>query len=166
MPSQASAPIGGRDADITASVDRRSGDDGVLFATGTENSGISLFVQDDRLVLDYNAFDDHSIIESDIEVPAGSAELAVQLRRGNGMAGSAALLIDGAECARAELPLYMRMISSVGSSIGRDHGSAVSSRYEGPFEFSGTLHEVVIQLSPERMAAAQAAEARAEMSRQ
>ncbi|RLE24181.1 MAG: hypothetical protein DRJ50_05025, partial [Actinobacteria bacterium] len=65
-----------------------------------------------------------------------------------------------------ELPLYMRMISSVGGSIGYDHGSAVSPRYEAPFEFAGQLHEVVIQLVAKQDAAAKEAEARAEMSRQ
>ena len=166
MPSQASAAIGGRDADITASVDREVGDEGVLFATGTQNSGISVFVQDDRLILDYNAFDDHTVVESSIRVPPGPSSLAVQLRRGEGLAGTVAVLVDGVECGRADVALYMRMISSVGSSIGYDHGSAVSARYDGPFEFAGVLHEVVVQLSPDRMAAAADAEAQAEMSRQ
>ncbi len=64
-----------------------AGDEGVLFATGTQNSGISMFVQGGRLVLDYNAFSDHTIIESDIELPVGDVELAVRLRRGEGMLG-------------------------------------------------------------------------------
>jgi len=64
------------------------------------------------------------------------------------------------------LPLFMRMISSVGASVGYDHGSAVSPRYTPPFAFSGTLHEVEIQLvSPPDSGTTEAA-ARAEMSRQ
>ena len=42
------------------------------------------------------------------------------------------------------------MMSSVGPSVGYDHGSAVSTRYEAPFPFTGTLHEVVIQLCRRR----------------
>ncbi|MDO9176634.1 MAG: sulfatase-like hydrolase/transferase, partial [Actinomycetota bacterium] len=57
MPGQASASVGGRNFDLTARVTRSAGDEGVLYATGTENSGFSLFVQHDRLVFDYNAFD-------------------------------------------------------------------------------------------------------------
>ena len=57
IPGQAAAAIGGRSFDLTARITRAAGDDGVLFATGTENSGIAVFVQDDRLVVDYNAFD-------------------------------------------------------------------------------------------------------------
>ena len=43
--------------------------------------GVSIFVQDDKLVVDYNAFDDHLIVESDVEVPVGDSELGVHVRR-------------------------------------------------------------------------------------
>jgi len=88
------------------------------------------------------------------------------MRRLDGRAGSAALLIDGETTGSAELALYMRMISSVGPSIGSDHGSAVSDLYKAPFPFTGTLHEVVIQTSPDRFGDLAATTARAEMSRQ
>ena len=166
LPMQAAAPIGGRDADICARVTRTPGQEGVLYATGTENSGLSMFVQDDRLVLDYNAFDDHTVVRSEVEVPLGDSELVVRLRRGDGMSGSASLWIDDETCGAADLPLYMRIMSSVGSSIGHDHGSAVSPLYEGPFPFSGTLHDLTIQLSPDRGAGTDRAEAAEGMARQ
>lgn len=143
-------------------------DEGVLFATGNENSGLSVFVQGRRLVLDYNAFGDHTILESDAEVPVGQSELTVRLRRGDGFAGTAGLAVDGGDSGSTDLPLFMRMMSSIGPSIGFDHGSAVSARYPAPYRFTGTLHELVIQVSPDRYgdAAAAAAHTRAEMSRQ
>ena len=70
------------------------------------------------------------------------------------------------EVAAADLPLFMRMMSSIGPSIGADHGSAVSDRYRAPFAYCGTLHQVVIQASPERHADTAAAEDRAGMGRQ
>jgi arylsulfatase len=166
LPGQASAAIGGRAFDLTATVTRNVGDEGVLFATGTENSGVSVFVQNERLVIDYNAFDDHTILESDIEIPPGASTLVAQFRRGGGMAGSMSLEVDGEPAGSADLPLFMRMMSSVGPSIAYDHGSAVSNRYEAPFSFTGTLHEVVIQLLSPQDLEARAAEAAAEMSRQ
>ena len=166
LPGQAAAAIGGRSFDLTATITREAGDEGVLFATGTQNSGISIFVQNDRLVVDYNAFDDHTILESDIEVPAGESTLVAQFRRGGGSVGSMAVSVDGTPAGSAELALFMRMMSSVGPSIAYDHGSPVSNRYEAPFAFTGTLHEVVIQLLSLQDLEAQAAEAAAEMSRQ
>ncbi len=166
LPGQASAAIGGRSFDLTARVTTNADDEGVLFATGTENSGLSVFMQRRRLVLDYNAFGDHAILESTLAVPVGDCELTVRLRRGDGFAGSAALAVDGLEAGSVDLSLFMRMMSSIGPSIGFDHGSAVSERYDAPYRFTGTLHDLVIQASPDRYDDTAAATARAEMSRQ
>jgi arylsulfatase len=166
IPAQASAAIGGRSFDLTAHVRRGADGEGVLFATGTENSGIAVFVQGDRFVVDYNAFDDHVVVESSVTVPEADATLVARFRRGEGMAGSVALEVDGVDAGSAELPLLMRVISSVGSSIGFDHGSPVSARYGGPFPFSGELHEVEIALVSKHTGDAGEAEARAGMARQ
>ncbi len=166
LPNQASAPIGGRSFDLTARVTRSPGDAGVIFATGTQNSGISFFVQDDRFVIDYNAFDDHTILESGVAVPDGDSTLVARFRRGEGRTGTMAIEIDGQPAGSADLTLYMRLMSSVGPSIGYDHGSAVSNRYDAPFPFAGKLHEVVIQLVSPPDPGTRAAEAAAEMSRQ
>jgi arylsulfatase len=166
LPGQAGAAIGGRDFDLTARISRTAGQDGVLFATGTENSGIAVFVQDDRFVVDYNAFNDHGIVESTVAVPAGDSTLVARLRRGAGRSGSISLEVNGQPAGTVEVPLVMMMISSVGASIGYNHGSAVSARYGAPFAFDGTLHSLEIQLIDADDPAAQQARAAAEMSRQ
>jgi arylsulfatase len=165
LPGQAGAAIGGRSFDLTARVTTRPGDEGVLFATGTQNAGLSVFVQGGRLVLDYNAFGDHTVLESTVDVPEGDVDLVVRIRRGDGFSGTAALEVAGAPAGGCDLGFFMRMMSSIGPSIGADHGSPVSTRYAAPYAFTGTLHEIVIQTSPERFGDT-AATARAEMSRQ
>ena len=42
----------------------------------------------------------------------------------------------------------------------------VFARYVAPYEFTGTLHQIVVQASPEKYADVGTADARAEMSRQ
>jgi len=165
LPGQAGAAIAGRSFDLTAAVSHGPDDEGVLFATGTENAGLSLFVQGGRLVLDYNAFGDHVVVESG-PLPTGELALQLRVRRLDGFAGRADLAVDGADVAGADLPLLMRMMSSIGPSIGADHGSPVSPRYRSPYAYTGTLHEVVVQASPERFADVAEAAARAEMARQ
>src|SRR5690606_41422310 len=49
-----------------------------------------------------------------------------------------------------EIRVCRRVLSSSAASVGTDHGSAVSPRYTAPFTFTGRLHELVIQVSPER----------------
>ena len=124
-----------------------------------------MFVQDDRLVVDYNAYGDHTVLESGTEVPAGDATLSMRLKRTSRTTGTLEVAIDGAGCGQCELPVFMGIISAVGTSIGRDHGSAVSDRYTAPFPFSGTLHEVEIRLAP-RTRLDNVNSARAEMARQ
>jgi len=174
IPAGASAGLGGRAVDLTARITSAVGDEGVLWATGTENSGFSVFVQNGRLVVDYNSFDNHTIVESTIEVPPGDSSLGVHLERDSRTSGWVEVSIDGETCGRAPIPSYMRIISSVGASVGEDYGSGVSNRYSAPFAFTGTLHEVVIQrlqrVSGTEGSGSAAGEttatARAEMSRQ
>ena len=138
----------------------------MLWAQGTINSGISIFVQNNRLVVDYNAFDDHTIIESEMKIPEGNSTLTVVFRREEGRAGSCELKINDISSGQADLPLYMRMISSIGQSIGSDHGSQVSTQYNGAFPFTGTLHEVAIQLLSREASGTKEAIARTENARQ
>lgn len=166
MPSQAAPALGGRSFDLTARVSIEAGDEGVLWATGTENSGFSVFVQNGRLVADYNAFDDHTIVESEIEIPAGKSELNVRLGRNGATTGWCEVSINGEPCGRADLGLYMVMVSSIGSSLGRDYGSATSERYAAPFGFTGLLREVEIVVPNELSLGELQAAAMAEMMRQ
>jgi arylsulfatase len=170
LPAQAGAALGGRSFDMTATIDRDASDEGVLYATGTENAGFSFFVQDGKLVFDYNAFGVHEIVVSDRDVPVGSSVVGLQVRRTGRSTGTAAVLIDGELCGKTDLPLLMLVISSVGPSVGYDHGSPVSERYRSPFAFSGRLHRVDIDADPEgkhsNPAGVAAAEMRTEAARQ
>ena len=164
--AQASAAVGGRSWELTARISSDASSEGVLWATGNINSGMSIFIQNNRLVVDYNAFDDHTIVESEMEIPEGDSILTVTFRRGEGRAGSFELKVNDTPSGRADLPLYMRMVSSIGQSIGSDHGSQVSTRYSGAFPFTGTLHEIVIQLLSREAPGTKEAIARTENARQ
>jgi len=166
MPAQVGAQIGGRSWDLDAQIDRAPGENGVLYATGTANSGVSVFVQDGKLVLDYNEFGVHHVVESDRDVPTGASVVGVRFRR-TGKEGNATLVIDGQACGTIDVPFVMNIISSIGPSVAHDHGSPVSDRYEDSFPFAGTLHQVDIQLVERSAAAdADASDARAAMGRQ
>lgn len=166
MPVQASAAIGGKSFDLTATVTRIRGDSGVIYATGTENSGLSIFIQNDLFIIDYNAFDNHTILESNVKIPEGETTLVARFRRREGRSGQMSLMVNGVVAGSVTLPLFMRMMSSVGPSIAYDHGSAVSMRYNAPFPYSGKLHKVEIQLLSRQDAESRDVEAASEMNRQ
>ena len=145
IPPQAAAAIGGRSWDLEVRIDRRAGDDGVLLATGNENAGLSLFVKDDRLVFDYNAFGDHCVLRSESTLAPGPSVVGVRFRRGVNDA-DVTLVVNGADAGTAHLALLMRIISSTGMSIGRDHGSPVSTLYRDEFVFAGRVERVDVQV--------------------
>ena len=168
LPAQGAAAIAGRSWELVASIDRAAGQGGVIYAMGNGNSGLSVFVQDDRLVFDYNCFGDHHVVDSDDLVPIGSSKVGVRFER-TGRGGVAHLVIDGVDSGSVEIPFVMQVISSVGASVGYDHGLPVSRRYGDAFAFEGTLHRVDIELKRgKRSEAKQAAEAqeRTDMGRQ
>jgi arylsulfatase len=169
LPSQASAAMGGRSWDMEAVVDRGDAEGGVIYATGTENSGFSFYIFDNRLVFDYNFFGEHLVVRSHSELPIGPSTLTCQLRR-TGKAGYAVLLVNGDEVGRIELPFIMRVISSVGPSVAYDHGSPVAFDYANRsdgFPFEGDLQSVTITLiDTKKDPKAAESQARAEMGRQ
>ena len=165
IPAQASPSPSGRSWHLKALVDCDGTDEGVIYARGNENAGITVFVQNSRLVVDYNAFNDHSVLESEIELPSGSNNLDVLVTRRSKSTGQIEISVNGTPSGSIELPFLMGMISSIGASVGRDAGSPVSPRYESPFEFTGDLREVTIQLGL-RAEQEDEANGKAEMSRQ
>ncbi len=168
LPAQVGAQLGGRSWDLAATIDRPAGTGGVLYATGNENSGLTLFLDGDTLVFDYNCFGDHHVVESSVPVPAGASVVGVAFRR-DGKGGKATLVIDGARVGTVAFPFAMRMISSVGASVGFDNGSPVSERYTHGHPFQGQLERVDIQLLSLREAEAAdlaATDERATMSQQ
>ncbi len=169
LPAGAEPALGGRSWTMTAHVTRAPGEDGILFSTGTQNSGVVLFVQDDRLCFDYNAFGDHTLVTSTTTIPDAAEQLTVRFVR-TGPTGSIELRIDDEPCGSADVPWIMRMMSSVGADIGRGHDSPVSPSIRGRFPFEGTLHELVVQLDRSRSARERdeqaAARHDAEMTRQ
>ncbi len=172
LPAQVGAQIGGRSWALSATIDRPAGAEGVLYATGNENSGLTLFVVGDRLVFDYNCFGEHHVVESSVAVPTGSSVVGVRFTRGDD-GGDATLVIDDVECGDLHVPFVMRMISSTGASVGYDHGSPVSPRYaersDAGFAFTGTLHRVDVELvtpRPQHEADRAATDERSAMSQQ
>lgn len=65
-------------------------------------------------------------------------------------------MIDDHVAGELHLPKFMRMMSSVGASVGYDDGSPVSERYSNEFRFSGHIERVDIDVIPSDREAEQA----------
>ncbi|HVD97670.1 MAG TPA: arylsulfatase [Cytophagaceae bacterium] len=145
---------------ITAEVDYKKGDQGVLFATGSAFDGLSLFVKDGKFQVAHNT---GTIIRS-LESPAlkeGKLNLKVELNyvapakeagekeiKGNTPAGTEVIYINDVKA--GERPIVYaeaKYIASYkdGVDVGADLNSPVSDKYKVPFRYRGKFEDVIIE---------------------
>ncbi|MGB7301525.1 MAG: arylsulfatase [Burkholderiaceae bacterium] len=156
VPSEVAPDLRSRSYDITAHVQMKRGDHGVLIAHGDATGGYSLFVRDGRLVHDLNIGGKHQLVVSDREVPSGPCTLGFQMRRSAGQGaypeGVGILLINGEPAGEMRTNrIFWLMISWSGLDIGFDRGTTVSDydgsgRFIGPYRFTGELSRVHVHL--------------------
>jgi arylsulfatase len=154
---------------ITADVERAdTSGEGCLLALGDGRSGFALYVRKNRLVFEYNLWSRHLKAISASELPAGRITIGGGIER-LGRVGRGFVSIAGEECGAVDIPFLIRRHSGGNLNIGRDEGIPVSDDYSVPFAFSGTIHELVLDLPPQRSKEAREAardEARADLARQ
>ena len=124
------------------------GVEGVLCALGDWSNGWALYVLNGRLVATINLFGVVDRVATPEPVPTGRHRLGVDVRSG-GRGCELSVTIDGAAVATGRLGRslpFRWQIGGGGLLIGRDAGFPVCDDYRPPFPFTGTLHEVTIEL--------------------
>lgn len=144
----------GRGFTLTATIDRRAGDDGVLVAQGGRFCGYALWIRDGRLAFDYNVSGlERTSVLAPAVLPAGASTVSVELLPAAAPARGAALIlrVDGREVARATAPRAMPgMISHEPLDFGRDTQTPVTDAYASPHTFPGQIKTVEFTLRPTR----------------
>ena len=150
VPGRASPPLGIGDWRLTADVERAdSGEEGVLFSEGSMNGGVSVFVQDNRLCIDFNARTRIMSVRSGVEIPAGRASIGVRVERNRERGGGdVTFVINGADVDRGHVETLAGTSGRGGADVGRDRLSPVTNSYAAPFAFMGTIHSVEVQVNP------------------
>jgi arylsulfatase A-like enzyme len=126
---------------------------GVIIAQGGRFGGWSLYCLDGRICYDYNYFNlVHYTVRAARPLVAGSHEIRLEFHYdggGNGLGGTVALTIDGAEQAEGRveqtIPYYFSFDETL--DVGVDLGTPVTDDYP-PVDntFTGTVHTVRIDL--------------------
>jgi arylsulfatase len=150
VPEEVAANVKGRSHRIDARVEiPEEGGEGVLLAQGSVFGGYSLYVQDGRLhyVHNYLGREEHHLA-SGVEITPGPHTLTFAFDSdGLFQGGQARLEIDGIVAATAGIPRFTPVrfsITDAGLTCGADTGSPVTTRYDAPFEFTGTVRDVVV----------------------
>jgi arylsulfatase len=143
---------------ITATVDLRDGESGVLVAQGSDSGGYALYLKDHRLHYVYNYLGVEQFqIATDATIGQGRHELRFEfeptappdIAHGKGTPARGQLYVDGKLAAQGDLPVTIPVNIGIvaGLSVGRDEGAAVTTAYEGPFAFTGDLEKIVVDVS-------------------
>jgi arylsulfatase A-like enzyme len=135
---------------ISAETERNdSGAEGVLMSYGRRAAGLSLFVQGNRLIFDYNLAGRHTLVKSETELPIGRHVLGCSLIVGGGST-YVRLFCDDRELARKPVPqAFPAGFGVMPTQCGQNTPSPVSELYQAPFRFSGLLHRVIVDLDDE-----------------
>jgi arylsulfatase A-like enzyme len=145
---------------ITAKVEIPAGGaEGVLLCQGTAAGGYSLYLQDGHLHYVHNYVGrDLYAVHSEDPVPTGEHELRFEfeptgqpdLPHGKGAPGRLQLYVDGDLVGTADAPTTMPFVINPGPlTCGSNPGSPVTGDYPSPFRFTGTIHDVTIDVSGE-----------------
>lgn len=163
---EGSAPnVKARSHAITAVFDVDAQTQGVIVAAGG-SAGYTLFVKDGYLVYENNFFGrERDQIRSSSKLPAGhvTAEFRYTHEDKNyGGGGTGVLFVNGQEVGRKRFAHVVpaRYSATETFDIGRDTGEAVSEDYPAPFAFTGKLDHVTIDIAPQQLTPAAAAQTR------
>ncbi len=177
VPVNAAAKIINRPHSITADVEiPEGGAEGVLISQGGIDGGYSFYVKDGKLQYLYNYVARTFFhAESATTVPKGRHQLRYEFEvtgeadilKGKGAPGRGQLYIDDQLVGQVEMdvtnPIMLGLASGV--AVGADPGSPVTDLYEAPFDFSGVIHSVTMDVSGDLIQDTEA-EMRAIMARQ
>jgi arylsulfatase len=146
---KSSAPVKNRAHTIETQLELSGDEEGVLVAVGGMTGGFTMFIQDGKLIYDYNYLDGlHYILESD-NLPAGIVDVKFSFIKTQPFGGKGELYVNGEKQSEAEMPKMHISTYSLAETfdIGRDTGTQVSKMYEDPFAYNGQLDRVIITVS-------------------
>jgi arylsulfatase A-like enzyme len=140
--------VGGFDHTITAELMRPAGKgDGVIVACGSQPAGYVLHITNGKLVYEQSLFPWRDRVESPVPVPDGNVTVRYEQKMtARPFEGTGSLWINGTKVAEHHFPHALVGTGYDGFSLGADLGNRVSTMYEGPHPFQGTIAKVEIDI--------------------
>ncbi len=152
IPEGSSPNIKNRSWSLSADVDLKGGESGVIATQGGLFGGWALYFQEGRPVFSYTVADgsNYRAVATDA-VSAGKHSVVMDFAYdggGMGKSGTATVLVDGAEVATARVikTVPFRFSTEETLDFGEDTGTPVDMAYDVPFKFTGELGKIVIDL--------------------
>jgi hypothetical protein len=136
------------------------GAEGVLLSFGGNDGGFSFYVQNGKLTYGYNYVTDaYFKVESPEPLPSGRHIFSFQFdptgpadfAKGKGTPAKITLLVDGKPVGTGDLPVTIPLSLGLGAgvAVGADPGSPAMPDYKPPFEFTGQVNKVLVDVTGE-----------------
>ncbi|MCI0417456.1 arylsulfatase, partial [bacterium] len=145
--------IKNRSHTITAEIETPSGGaSGVILAQAGRFGGWSLYLKDGKPTYTYNwlGLKEYTVAATQA-LPAGKATIRFEFvydGGGVGKGGTGTIFVNGQKAATARIEQTQGMAFSAdeGADVGVDEGTSVTPAYTVPFEFTGKIGKVTIDL--------------------
>jgi len=177
VPETVCAAVLNRPHSITARLEiPKGGAEGVIVAMGSGSGGYALVMHNRKLHYLYNYVATREfIVSSEKEVPEGPVEVRFEfeptgkpdVKNGKGTPGKVELYFDKKLVGEGKLPVTIPLLFGLGGGlvVGRATGFPISPRFKSDLTFTGTIHDVVIDVSGDLIVDKES-EMRAVMARQ
>lgn len=146
----ASPPVKLRNHTLSAILDIPAGGaEGVIVASGGRTGGYTLYVENGRLVYEYNYLDErYTRIVSDRALQPGRQEVSLRFQMTSATGGTGDLYFAGERVGTGSVESLMRGFFSTHETfdVGEDTGRPVSRQYAAPNAFTGTIERVVVEV--------------------
>ncbi len=152
MPEFTAPGLGKKNNKVVVDIDINDNANGVLYALGGGSGGITLFMQNGKLVYEYNMMIIETYTaESKGKLSAGKHQIDVTTTlQKPGAPAKVIIKVDGKEVAICDVKRTVpaAFTASETFDVGVDLGSPVSLRYheKAPFKFNGTINKVSVSL--------------------
>jgi arylsulfatase A-like enzyme len=152
MPEFSAPGLGKRSNKVVVDIDMAANANGVLYALGGSSGGLSCFMENGKLVYEYNMMIiEKYTVETKEKLAPGKHRIEIITTIASpGAPASILINVDGKEAAKGEVKRTVpaAFTASETFDVGVDLGSPVSLRYEkkAPFRFSGNIQKVTVDL--------------------
>ena len=152
IPEGAVPDVKNKSFSITAVVETKDNDEGVLLTQGGLFGGYALMLKGGKPLFHYNFVNvEHYSVAASQALAPGKHTIVFDFTYdggGIGKGGTGTLAVDGKQFAqgRIERTIPIRISLDEGLDIGEDTGTPVSTDYDVPFKFTGRIEKVTIDL--------------------
>lgn len=152
MPEFSAPGLGKKSNKVVVDLEVKENANGVLYALAGSGGGLTCFVEDGKVVYEYNMMlMQTTTLESKEKLAAGKHTIEITTVLAKPMSpATVTMKIDGKEVGTTVVPMTVPAAFSANETldIGTDLGSPVSLRYfdKAPFKFNGKINSVKVNL--------------------